>query len=928
MHFFTVFSLLISVFLSLCSAQRNTTFQVGVILDVDSLVARIGMTSLSLALSDFYSFNLNYSTRLVLHSRDSRGLVTGAAASALNLLKDAQVDAIIGPQTSAQANFVIGLGGAAKVPVISFTATSPSLRPQTPYFVQTAINDAAQVNAVAAIVKYFRWYQVVFVYEDSDYGNGIIPYLSNAFQQVNARVSYRSVIPVSASDDFILQEMYKMKTMQTRVFVVHASRPIASRIFLKAKEAEMMSEGYVWIVTSGLMDLFYSLDSKVVESMQGVVGVKPLVPRSSRLVSTTIRWKKKFADDNPGITPQEDINLYGLWAYDTLWALAMAAEKTGFKEPTSLPNTTSLNSTDMFVTGTSQTGSKLLATMLDTKFEGLAGNFNLDNGQLESSSFQILNVDGNSLKEVGIWKPLLQISSQRNTNLTGFVGEKLENIIWPGKSRNVPKGWEVPVSGKKLRVGVPVDIGFAEYVNVQRDPQTNATTITGYYIDLFDSVMAALPYSVRYEYAPFEKSDGSIAGSYDDLTYQVFNGEYDAAVGDITITGTRSQYVDFTLQIEEGGVTRTQRIEYENPNDLLFFFKPLKRDLWLTALAMLILTGVALWILEHRHNEDFRGSHHAGLIFYVPFTSLVFAYREKIVTNLARAVIVVWIFVVLILNSTYTASLSARLTAIKLLKVDTDVTTLIRNGDYVGCREGTYIIEFLKRLGFDESKIRTYKLPEDFDIALSKGSGNGGITAFFARTPYMELFLARYCNKYMKVGTPYYTEGFAFAFPKGSPLVADVSRAIIKLTDNHKIAEIKERWIKQSACKEDDLPNSSSANIGLKSFTILFSATGIVTGFCLVLYMGIFFYSNKAKVKSIWTDEPKKTVWSKIGAICTFFGSPDPKYIRPDKEMTWSKFRAVCKFFYETDAKSFPRHGENAVQVVRKNAPLRRLNSM
>ncbi|KAL8043589.1 hypothetical protein ABFX02_09G128008 [Erythranthe guttata] len=889
MSFFPAFSLslLISLSLSSCNAQTNNTiFRVGVILDADSLVGRIGNTSLSLALSDFYSINSNYSTRIVLHTRDSKGRVTDAAASALNLLKEVQVDAIIGPQRSTQAEFVIGLGDTAKVPIISFSATSPSLRPQTPYFLQTALSDADQVDAVAAIVKYFRWNQVVLVYEDSDYGHGISPYLANAFRQVNTRVSYRSVIPISASDDFILQELYKMKTMQTRVFVVHLSSGLASRIFLKAKEAEMMSEGYVWIVTSGLMDLFYSLNSSVIESMQGVLGVKPLVPRSSKLDSTTIKWRKKFADDNPGITPQTEMSLYGLWAYDTLCALAMAAEKIGFKEPSSLPNATSLNSTDMFITEISQTGPQLLAAMLETEFQGLAGNFKLVNGQLESSSFQILNVNGKELREVGVWTPLLQSSSQTNANMTGFVGEKLENVIWPGESTNVPKGWEVPVSGKKLRVGVPVEIGFSEYVKVERDPRTNGTKISGYYIDLFDSVMDALPYSIRYEYVPFQKSDGS----YDDLAYQVFNGNYDAAVGDITITGTRSEYVDFTLQIEEGGVSRTQKIEYENPNDEWFFLKPLTLELWLTALAMFILTGAALWLLEHRHNEDFRGplSNNLGLIFYVPFMSLVFAYREKIVTNFARLVVVVWIFVVLVLNSTYTASLSARLTAIKLLKVDTGVKTLIRNGDYVGCREGTYIIEFLKRLGFDESKIRTYKLPEDFDIALSKGSKNGGITAFFSRTPYMELFLTKYCNKYMKVGSPYYTEGFAFAFPKGSPLVADVSRAIIKQTDNHKISEIKDRWIKQSACSEDDISNGSSTNIGLKSFKVLFGITGGITGICLVLYMVSFFSSNKVLVKSIYNNS-RTTTWSKIRKICKIFDEKDPKsFPNRDARRTYS----------------------------------------
>lgn len=85
MRFFTVssLSLLISIYLSLCNAQINTTFEVGVILDVDTLVGRIGMTSLSLALSDFYSSNPNSSTRLVLHTRDSRGQITGAAASGI-----------------------------------------------------------------------------------------------------------------------------------------------------------------------------------------------------------------------------------------------------------------------------------------------------------------------------------------------------------------------------------------------------------------------------------------------------------------------------------------------------------------------------------------------------------------------------------------------------------------------------------------------------------------------------------------------------------------------------------------------------------------------------------------------------------------------------------------------------------------------------
>ncbi|KAL0421400.1 UNVERIFIED_CONTAM: Glutamate receptor 2.8 [Sesamum latifolium] len=856
--FFTISSFsLLTLFLSLCNAQNNTTtFQVGVVLDFESLVGRIGLTSLSLALSDFYSLHTNYSTRIVLHTRDSKGRVTDAAASALNLLNEVEVDAIIGPQKSAQANFVIGLGDAAKVPIISFSATSPSLHSISLYSVQTAPTDAAQVDAIATIVKYYRWGQVVIVYEDSDYGNGIIPFLSNAFQDVNARVSHRSVIPVSATDDFILQELYKMKTMQTRVFVVHISSSLASRFFLKVKEAEMMSEGYAWIVTSGLMDLFYSLDSHVIESMQGVVGVKPLIPTSRRLRSTTRKWKRKFLADNPSISSQAEMTLYGLWAYDTLWALAMAAEKVGIREPSISHSNRAFNSTNMFATEISQTGPKLLGAILGTTFQGLGGTFRLVNGQRETSSFQVLNVVGKELKE---------------------------NITWPGESKNVPKGWEFPVRGKKLKVGVPARAGFTQFVKVERDPQTNAFKISGYYIDLFDSVMANLHQgAVRYEYVPFETNDDSSAVSYDALLYEVFNGTYDAAVGDITITANRSQFVDFTLPIEEGGVTRTQKIQYENPNDEWFFLKPLKKELWLTVIALFILTGVALWILEHRFNRAFRGppSEHVGLIFYIPFMSLVFAHRERIVSNLARLVVVVWVFVVLILSSTYTASLSARLTAWKLQKADTDVNLLIRNGDYVGCREGSFIVQYLKDLGFDESKIKTYNNPEDVDDALSTGSERGGITALFSRTPYTNLFLSKYCNKYMKVGSPFLTEGFAFAFTKGSALVADVSRTIIELTDNGRISEIKAHWIKDSTCNEDEpgLSTASWKNIDLKSFKILFGITGAITATCLVVFLVTYLYKNRDFIQRI--SSSSTTIWSKVRALCKHFDQRDPKSFR------------------------------------------------
>ena len=142
--------------------------------------------------------------------------------SAVDLLQNEEVEAIIGPGSSMQANFMIGLGSKARVPIISFSATSPSLSSlQSQYFVRATLNDSAQVPAIRAIVQAFGWREVVLIYVGNEYGNGVIPYLTDALQEIDTRISYRSVIHPLATDDQILEELYKLMTMSTREFSLY-----------------------------------------------------------------------------------------------------------------------------------------------------------------------------------------------------------------------------------------------------------------------------------------------------------------------------------------------------------------------------------------------------------------------------------------------------------------------------------------------------------------------------------------------------------------------------------------------------------------------------------------------------------------------------------------------------------------------------------
>ena len=71
---------------------------------------------------------------------------------------------------------------------------------------------------------------------------------------------------------------------------------------------------------------------------------------------------------------------------------------------------------------------------------------------------------------------------------------------------------------------MPVKQGFTQFLNVTRDPVTNVSKIEGYCIDLFDAVVAELPYAMTYEYIPFANPDGKSAGTYNSLIEQVYHG--------------------------------------------------------------------------------------------------------------------------------------------------------------------------------------------------------------------------------------------------------------------------------------------------------------------------------------------------------------------------------------------------------------------
>uniref|UniRef100_A0A0A9ETK1 Uncharacterized protein n=1 Tax=Arundo donax TaxID=35708 RepID=A0A0A9ETK1_ARUDO len=97
---------------------------------------------------------------------------------------------------------------------------------------------------------------------------------------------------------------------------------------------------------------------------------------------------------------------------------------------------------------------------------------------------------------------------------------------------------------------------------------------------------------------------------------------FDAAIGDITIRRNRTSYVDFTFPYTESGIAMIVPVTEDSNKNTWIFLKPLTTGLWFGSFAFFIYTGIVIWLLERRINNNELGGpffRQLGIVIYLPF---------------------------------------------------------------------------------------------------------------------------------------------------------------------------------------------------------------------------------------------------------------------------------------------------------------------
>ncbi|KAK3005293.1 hypothetical protein RJ639_016903 [Escallonia herrerae] len=867
--------LLVTGVLSRENSQPDVV-NIGAILSFGTINGRVARIAMNAAVRDVNSNpSILAGRKLVLSLHDSNYSGFLGIVGALQFLETDTV-AIISPQSSVLAHVLSILANELHVPLLSFTALDPTLSPlQYPYFIQTAPSDLYQMIAVADMVSYYGYREVTAVFIDEDQFRNGITTLGDELAKRRSKISYKAAISPgqSLTREDIVNELVRARSMESRVFVLNAYAQTGRLILDVAQSLGMMENGYVWIATTWLSTVLdsTSISRKNANSPNGVLTLRPHVPDSERKRAFASRWHQ-LSNGSIGLNP------YGLYAYDTVWLIASAVNSflynggtISFSKDSRLSRFSggglNLGALSIF-----NGGKLLLNYILRTNMTGLTGpiQFNAERSVIHPS-YDIINIVGSRFRQIGYWSNYSGLSIVSPETLHGrppnrsLSSQNLSSVVWPGDTGVQPRGWVFPNNGRQLRIGVPDRVSYQDFVS-----QVNGTNIVqGCCIDVFLAATKVLPYAVPYKFILF--GDGYKNPSYSELVNKVTSNVFDAAVGDIAIVTNRTRVVDFTQPYIESGLVIVTPMMKLNSNAWAFL-RPFTPLMWAVTAIFFLVVGVVVCILEHRINEEFRGPPKKQIvtILWFSFSTMFFAHRENIVSTLGRMVLFIWLFVVLIINSSYTASLTSILTVQQLSPPITGIESLIMSKEPIGFQVGSFAENYLsEELNIAKSRLVSLGSPEAYADALDRGC----VAAVVDERPYVDLFLAKHC-RFQMVGEEFTRSGWGFAFPRNSPLAVDMSTAILTLSENGELQKIHDKWLKRRGCSSQG-SSLGSDQLHLSSFWGLFLVCGVACFLALLVYFCLMLCQFKRHYPEV--SEPSRHGGSTLVRLQRFLSFADEK---------------------------------------------------
>ncbi|XP_030632602.1 probable glutamate receptor [Chanos chanos] len=383
---------------------------------------------------------------------------------------------------------------------------------------------------------------------------------------------------------------------------------------------------------------------------------------------------------------------------------------------------------------------------------------------------------------------------------------------------------------------------------IKQDPYTmsKGSQLEGYCMDLLSELAKKLGFKYKVNLVKdgaYGRQDES--GNWNGMIGEVVRGEADLAVAPLTLTATRERAVGMTKPYMQTGISILLRKDIVSEDTGFFnFLSPFSGETWLGILIAYLVTAVCICIVARlspcEWSQPEAEDNHFTLMHSLWYTAGALSLQGAGPHPKALSGKVIsctwWLFVVVLLAcyfSGLSSTQSSESTHLTIKGFDD-----LANQDIIeyGTLAGSSTLAFFKNSNNPVYR-RIYEHMErqkSFVSSMDEGvqKAKEGSYAFIGESVSLDLAVARHCEL-VRAHEVIGMRGFSIVTPLDSPMLKNLSIAILQLSESGELAYLRSKWWASSCMMERAKATSLKAHSLKGIFLVL--AIGLGLGVLLAL---------------------------------------------------------------------------------------------
>ncbi|XP_034731736.1 probable glutamate receptor [Etheostoma cragini] len=342
---------------------------------------------------------------------------------------------------------------------------------------------------------------------------------------------------------------------------------------------------------------------------------------------------------------------------------------------------------------------------------------------------------------------------------------------------------------------------------IKEDPytMTRGSELEGYCIDLISELSKKLGFTYKLHLVKDSRYGAKDpSGIWNGMIGEITRGEADLAVAPLTLTAIREQSVDMTTPFMHTGIGFMLRRDLVSEESGFSLLSPFSTDMWVGVLIAFLLTGLCIFLVGRISPSEWAEpdteEHSFTLLhsfWYITGALTLQGAGPHPRAPSGRLVSAIWWLFAVLLLACYFGNFTSVMHSNKHVSIKTFED--LANQDVIdyGTLEAGSTMQFFKNSNnpvyrriyenMERKKSYVSNMEEGFRRAQE------GNFAYIGEAVSLDLVVARYCKLYRSQEV-IAMRGYTIAAPLGSPLVKNLSIAILQLSESGELTYLRDKW--------------------------------------------------------------------------------------------------------------------------------------